>query len=147
MDQLVYLKNMMVGVARPFGDFLNTVTRQALDVADPANKRDGFTTLSSYWLISLPEHEWGILVRLQEKFKNLSNESITLITSLEEIIRTGTKTSFAHDRVLQRFFRDQGLSEAGNLPLVPGLESVRVGLPLSAYSNYLDQYDVAKKPV
>ena len=85
-----------------------------------------------------------MLSGLQERFKNLSNESITLITSLEEIIRTGTKTSFVHDRVLQRFFLGRGFKKAENLPLVPELTSVAAGMPLPTYRDYLERYEVIR---
>lgn len=145
-EDLAGLKQTIVESAVPFGDFLNTVPKAALDAVDPDNRRDGFTYLCSYWRIALSEKAWKVLVRLQDKFKNLSNESITLITSLDEIIRTNTKTSFAHDRVLQQFFARCGIAEAKDLPLVPGLKSVEVGMPMPSYAAYLDQYEVAKRP-
>ena len=45
------LKRVMTNSAIPFGDFLNTIPKAALDSADSENKRDGFTTLASYWEI------------------------------------------------------------------------------------------------
>ncbi len=93
------------------------------------------------------ETDWAALVFLQQKFGNLSNESLTLITSLSEIVRTNTKTAFAHDRVLQRFFLTQGLKEAHDLPLVPTLKSLEAGKPLPTYRDYLEQYDVSRKPI
>jgi hypothetical protein len=144
---LDWLKRVIVGSAVPFGDFLNTTPKAALDAADPTNKREGFTTLSSYWAVPLREDAWKDLVALQSKFGNLSNESMTLITSLDEIIASGTKTSFAHDRVLQCFCLNRGLPAAKDLPLVPGLQSVWMGPALQTYEEYLERYDVAKKPV
>jgi len=146
-EDLDNLKRAIVMSATPFGDFLNTVPKTALDAADPTNKRDGFTSLISYWVAPLQEDVWESLLRLQRKFKNLSNESITLVTSLTEIVQTNTRTSFAHDRVLQRFFLHHGLEAAKNLPLVPDLSSVEAGMPLSTYNDYLERYEVAKRPV
>lgn len=146
-ESLSDLKRVIIDSAMPFGDFLNTVEKAALDAADPANKRDGFTDLSSYWVIALQENTWKNLLRLQMKFKNLSNESCTIITSLEEIIRTDTKTAFAHDRVLKRFFLQHGLALANDLPLVPNVQSREAGMPLPTYKDYLEQYEVAKRPV
>lgn len=140
------LKRVIVESAVPFGDFLNTVEKTALDAADPENKRDGFTYLSSYWTIALQEDAWADLLRLQGKFKNLSNESLTLVTSLDKIIKTKTKTAFAHDRVLQLFFLRHGLVAARNLPLVPNVESVEAGMPLPTYKDYLQRYDMARRP-
>ncbi|MEK9173238.1 MAG: hypothetical protein AAB594_01535 [Patescibacteria group bacterium] len=130
----------------PFGDFILTVERKVLDRADPKNSRDGFSGLCSYYLSPISEESWGHLSSLQQTFGNLSNESVTLITSLGKIIETGTKTAFGHDQILQRFFLSRGLSEAENLPLVEGIASQSVGGPLSLYSEYLEQYDILKRP-
>lgn len=144
---LQHLKDAILVSAVAFGDYLNTVPKAALDAADPANKRDGFTTLVSYWLVRLVEDDWRRLCSLQSKFGNLSNESLALVTSLDEIIQTNTKTAFAHDRVLQEFFYQFGYTNAEQFPLVPGLESVRKRTsPFSSYAEYLDHYDVAKMP-
>ena len=145
-DELARLKRVMVRTAIPFGDFLNTIPKAALDAADPQNKREGFTALCSYWQIPLGENNWARLVDLQTRFNNLSNESITVVTSLEEIIRTDTKTAFGHDWVLKEFFLDHGLKDAENLPLVHGTESVYAGMPMDSYNQYLRCYDVARHP-
>jgi len=145
-ERLNRLKDAIIKSAMPFGDYLNTVTKLALDSADSENKRDGFTTLSSYFVVSLSEDSWEILLGLQKKFNNLSNESLTMVTSLDEIIRTKTKTAFSHDGALKDFFLNHGLSVAKDLPTVSGCYSEKVGLPLSSYEAYLEQYEVAKKP-
>ncbi len=144
--QLKYLKAVISESAVPFGAFTNTITKVAMDTVDPENKRDNFIVLACYWTVPLAEPEWQKLRDLQQRFGNLSNESITLLTSLDEIIATGVKTSFAHDRVLQRFFLAMGFSEAKNLPLVEGLESVFEGPVLASYEDYLEQYEIAKRP-
>ncbi|MDD2731748.1 MAG: hypothetical protein PHI53_00970 [Candidatus Pacebacteria bacterium] len=146
-ETLSQIKKVIFSSAAAFGDFLNTVTRAALYAADPDNEREGFTTLASYWMVSLREDIWKDLRRLQKRFKNLSNESITLFTSLGQIICNNIKVAFAHDRVLQRFFLAHGLRGADNMPLVPGLKSEGVGMPLQSYQEYLKRYEVAKKPI
>lgn len=147
LQTLRQLKRMISSSARPFGDFLNTVSKSAMDATDPDNTRDGFTSLVSYYTIGLDENDWWRLSELQSKFGNLSNESITMMTSLDDIIRTETKTAFAHDRVLRQFWLNLELHKASQLPLVPGLESVPVGKPFNSYAEYLERYEVAKKPV
>lgn len=143
------LKGAILLAPMTFGDYLNTVPKAALDAADPANTLDGFTTLVSYWLVRLVEKDWRLLCDLQNKFGNLSNESLTVVTSLDEIIRTDTKMAFGHDRVLQEFFHEFGYyTKAERLPLVPLLESVKErSSPFYTYNEYLEHYDVAKKPV
>ena len=141
------LKDTMVRNAYAFGDYLNTVPKSALDAADPSNKRDGFTTLTSYWTIHLRANDWENLCAFQRKFGNLSNEAVTMITSLNEIVRTNTKTAFSHDMVLRNFFRSFNYELAEELSLVPGLESVKVASsPFHSYAEYLERYDVAKMP-
>lgn len=146
-ENLEYVKRTILVSVTPFGDFLNTVSKTALDAADPDNKRDSFTTLTSYWAVPLDEIDWEMLLALQNKFENLSNESVTLVTSLDKIIKEGTKTAFAHDRVLQSFFLMRGLPAALELPLVPDLQSVWMGSTLPTYEAYLERFEVTKKPV
>ena len=145
-QDLEYIKAVIKTSAFEFGDYLDTVSKDALDAADPENKRDGFTTLASYWQVPLERDQWQVLTRLQKKFGNLSNESITLVTSLDEIVRTGTKTAFGHDGVLKLFFQLRGYVAAQYFPLVAGVKSVFAGPPLATYEAYLEKYDVAKKP-
>ncbi len=144
---LANIKNLILWDAEPWGDFLNHIPRSALNAADPENKRDGFTTLTSYYTTGLAEGAWGILCHLQDKYKNLSNESVTMVTTIDEIVRAKTHTAFAHDRVLSGFFQFKGVRSAERMPLVPGLSSIKMGMPLATYADYLNKYDVAKKPV
>lgn len=123
----------------PFGDFLNVLK------FPESTSIKHFQYLASYFAVPLEEDIWEILVRLQRKFRNLSSESLTLLTSLREIIETGTKTTYAHDRVLQLFFQKIGL-DARNLPIVPGGECIPMGLPMDSYTNYLACYEVGKRP-
>lgn len=132
--------------ALPFGDYLNTVTAEAMTAADPQNKRGGFTTLASYYLVPVLEPLWNELTRLQNKFGNLSNESITLITSLGEIVERKLCAAFGHDRVLQEFFLSAGLKRAREMALVPHITSVPAHRPFPTYNDYLAIYDVAKRP-
>lgn len=145
--QLNLLKHVICSGLVPFGSFLNNIPKSALDATDPKNQKPGFMSLVSYFTVGLDEAEWTILEILQDKTGNLSNESVTRITTLDEIVRTGTLTAFAHDRVLRGFFLSHGFDQARNLPLVPGLESIPVGMPLSTYSEYMEHYQIEKKPV
>ena len=142
---LCMLKQGITELAQPFGDFVTTISTSVLDAADPGNTREGFSFLGSYFAVPLPEDVWSVMLALQEKFGNLSNSSMSLVTSLDQIIATNTRW-FAHDRVMQQFFREMGFVAAEQLPLVPGISSVRVGIPLDTYAEYLDRYDVAKMP-
>lgn len=140
------LKSLILNGLVPFGDFLDTVTKEAMDSADPANKREGFTVLSSYFTVGLDEDAWAKLVRLQTKFGNLSNESVTLITSLKKIVESGTKTAFGHDGPLQAFFASHGLPLAAQLPMVPGTSCLFIGAPRNSYTDYALDFTPAKRP-
>jgi hypothetical protein len=140
------LKSVIQNSLTPFADFLDTVSKDAMDSVDPANKREGFTVLSSYFTVGLDEEIWAKLVCLQEKFGNLSNESVTLITSLSKIIESNTYTAFGHDRPLQMFFASHGLADAAKLPLAEGVNSLFIGAPRSSYADYAGDFTAAKKP-
>jgi hypothetical protein len=145
-ETLDLIKAMLQRNLRPFGDFINTIPKSVLDAADPENSRDGFCGLCSYFIVAVDDAYWEKLVDLQRKFGNLSNESITLITSLDQIIKSGTKTAFGHDRVLQRFFDLMGCKNSSELPLVDGITSEAVGNPLATYQDYVNRYTILKKP-
>lgn len=145
-EKLNDLKRFITGVREPFGDYIIDMPKEVFDRADPENKREGFNVLVSYWLIALSEIQWGQLVSLQDSFANLSNESVTIITSLEEIVDVGIKSAYGHDRPLQEFFLAQGFQLAKKLPLVDGIACRKVGMPLASYPDYLGTYDVKRKP-
>ena len=140
------LKQVMIENCIPFGDYINVVTKEVLDLADPKNESDGFTSLVSYWIVALNEAYWQNLTKLQNRFGNLSNESITVITTLDEIVREGVKIAFGHDRVLQQFFLCYGLELARNIQLIDGIFSQEVGKPMASYKDYLEKYEIKKKP-
>lgn len=142
------LKRAMIENCTPFGDYINTIPKTVLDEADPQNKRDGFIVLISCWTVALNEEHWQQLSRLQRKFKNLSNESITIIISLHEIVKARVKIAFGYDRILQQFFLSHGLESAKRIQLINNISSVKVGEPMASYNNdYLVKYEAAKKPI
>ena len=134
---LAELKQIITENCTPFGDFLYHFR---------ISQKESLMPLVSYWLVALREDEWDRLVNLQKKFGNLSNESITIITSLKEIIETGTRVAFGHDRALQKFFLSFGLSDAHQMPLMGGITSKEMGKTLVSYEEYMAQYDIKRKP-
>ncbi|HEB46698.1 MAG TPA: hypothetical protein ENI19_03260 [Candidatus Nealsonbacteria bacterium] len=140
------LKQVIAEGLVPFGDYINTIPKSVLDRSDPENERDGFSALVSYWAVALDEQRWKEITALQEKFGNLSNESITLVTSVDEIIEVGVKTAFGHDRPLKEFFLCYGLHSAQQFPLINGISSQEIGKPLASYQEYLERYEILKKP-
>lgn len=148
VDRLRDLKRTIMGSLEPFGDCMNRITRKALETADPGTSREGFVSLVSYWTCALSESTWRDLSALQERFGNLSNESITLITSLDEIVRTKTKIAFGHDYALKDFFTSKGLgTKVQKLTIVPHITNTPLGAPFQTYDEYLTRYEVAKHPV
>ena len=148
-DHLLSLSAVKEAINRmlmPFGTYLNTVTKEAMTRADPGNTREGYTGLSCYWLAPLDEQTWHVLVKLQSDFGNLSNESLTVMTNVHEIVERQICGAFAHERVLQRFFLAMGFQEAKRMPLTEGTASVCAGSALASYEDYLEIYDVQKRP-
>jgi len=130
-----------------FGAFLNTVTHITLRRADPTHQEGEICYLACCWRISLEKEYWSLLQVLQERYGNLSNESHTVLLSLDEIITKRMQCAAGYDRVLKRFFLDMGLSRAKKLPLVKDIRSLYKGTILASYQDYLHQYDIARKPI
>ena len=146
LSDLKILKKEIIKRCNPFGMYFNTVTKKALDSADTNNTRNGFTSLVSYYTSGLCEKCWHILRRLQKKFGNLSNESITVITDLEDILRVKTMIAFGHDHVLKHLFQRR-YSEADKLIMVPNIESKFFTSDMNrTYEEYLEIFDVLHQP-
>ncbi len=143
---LEHLKYLFGYSALPLGDYINTVTMTAKLSADQNSKGGDSINLSSYFKVSVEEGDWELLTGLQKKYGNLSNESITLITSLDEVLETEQKTAFAHDAALQDFFLRQGLRQAVDMPHVEGTSGTFVGMPMGSYDKYKAIYEIAKMP-
>lgn len=142
------VKNAMLSAITPFADILITVPKTLFDSADPENKRGDTTVLASYFTIGLPKADWDKLVRLQEKYGNLSNESETLVTTVGGMIKEDTKVSWGHDRALYNFFLTQrtGCDYDYNVSLLDGIVTKNLGAPLSSYDEYKELYEIAKQP-
>ena len=144
--RLEYVVGTIAASMCPFGSYLNTVTSEAIQGAEPGSKREGFTTLACYWVAPLDEKSWEVLTQLQAKFGNLSNESVSMVTSLGEILQKNLSGAFAHEQVLRDFFESFGLTEAKKIRIVGGQTSEFAGPILGSYANYLEKYDIEKKP-
>jgi len=145
-DKLLYLKEVFTATAKPFGDFLVTVPKSVLDRGVPNNIRPGYTSILSYWKISVNEEDWATLSELHERYGNLSNESIGVIISLDEIIQTNRYTCCGHDQIMQKFFKEMRCVGADEYPLLADITCERVHMPLDSYDSYLELYDVVRRP-
>lgn len=143
---LVRLKQAFIEAAKPFGDFLVTVPKSVLDRNVPDNTRPGYSALFPYWLVPVKEWEWAMLETLHEKFGNLSVESLAVITSLDEIIRTGRYTCCGHDLVMKEFFTQMGVAHAENYPLLDGILCEYMRMPLDSYKEYTERYTILRTP-
>lgn len=143
---LAHLKRVMCDQMAPFGDYIVHVSRQTLDAADPGNSREGFTYLTSYFMVGLSEDNWSRIERLQKKFGNLSNESISMITSLTEIVVSQTACAYGHEHGLGDFFIEIAKVADQPLPILSGTSGLRIGSPCDSYTQYLQQFEVARKP-
>jgi len=143
--ELERLKKVFMETAQPFGDFRVTVPKSVLDRV-PGNTRPGYSALFPYWLVPVNEEDWTSLVKLHEKFGNLSIESVAVIVSLDQIISEPIYTCCGHDRILQRFFREMGCAGADRYPLLEDITYEYMGMPMDSYADYLDRYEILRKP-
>ena len=133
----------------PFGDYHVYIPKAVFESADPGNpKLSDNTHLVSYYDCPLDEEMWAKLERLQKKFGNLSNESVSTITSLAKIVETQVRIAYGHGPALQEFFRRKvGDGQEELMNLIPGIKVTYMGLSLTTYALYLERYTVAKKPI
>ncbi len=132
----------------PLSARVNTTSREAMQAADSASTREGFSTLCFYYAIFVSGDLWEELERLQREYGNLSNESVTLMTTLAEIDRAERRCCFGHDNGLMDYNEMYG-SFGGTLPTVPGVTSERLVGFLGGNETYeaiLREFTVAKRP-
>jgi hypothetical protein len=143
---ILSLKKAITKEKNPFGDYVINIPKKVLDRADSNNKRDGIISLVSYWVVPLSEEDWGNLVTLQERFRNLSSESTSEVISLEEILKGENLFAYGHDRQFQEFFLSKDLSEAKEMALIEGISSQKMGTPLESFKEYEERYKVKRTP-
>ena len=100
-------------------------------------------------MIPLEKKAWEQLEYLQEKYGNLSNESITVITSAEQIVSEGRYAAFGYDKQLFEFFQHMTLCDSYTLrmfPHVPGVNAFELGPVLDTYEVYLRNYTILRTP-
>lgn len=145
IERFAMVKEAMLSAITPFMDALITVPKTIFDSADPENRRGDTTVLASYFTIGLQKTDWDELVRLQEKYGNLSNESETLIVTYKEMINTkDMKVSWGHDYAMLKFFEQY--IPYPKILLTKEIVWKPLGEPMSSYAEYEELYDIAKKP-
>jgi len=126
--------------AAPYRVHIVTVPERVFRRGESKYSKGDVKTLVSYYTIGLAEFEWAFLAALHQKFGNLSNESITLITSLDEIVEMGFQVSWGHDQALRMFFLDHGFEKARKMAMVPGITTRYLGQPANSYKTYLERF-------
>ncbi len=129
---LEFIKQEIRTSAKPFADFLIHIPGTVY----PNNPELGNRiVVGSFWSVPLNDAAWFKLIRLQEKFGNLSIESNSKILTLEEIPRMNYKFMPGIDRILNIFY--QGLFIKSNIKERSDIIINPLGLPLEKYSDYL----------
>jgi hypothetical protein len=142
-QELERLKQVVANGYEPFQDYIQLISEEVFKSKDPQYNKGSFQGLCSVWECGLSDDDWDSLVNLQALSGNLSNESVTLITSLDEIVETRWEIGWGEDSMLRDFFVSKGVGkDCDKFPLIPELIVMRVGMPLSSYEDYLKTYEV-----
>lgn len=128
----------------PFVDAISLIPKCVFDSSDTQNKRGDIQALLSNYLVPLEKDVWNELVRLQKTYGNLSNESLSVLLTFDEIRHKKLRVSWGHDRALDLFCRTY-VDDKG-IPLVEGIVWQNHGRPMRSYAEYEELYDVAKRP-
>lgn len=144
------VKRAIISAAHYYCATINTVSKEAMDVADPKNERQGFSSLAVYFECGLSDETWAKLEALQKKFGNLSAEALTVMTSKTDIILDDAKVAFGHDAALADFLKAKGHNVEG-FPTVHGVSTRFIGTTsdvelFSSYAEMLTHFNPTKRP-
>jgi hypothetical protein len=140
------LKGAICSKELALGTYLCKIGKEALGMDSSGSAYDEFLVLSSYWRVPLDDGLWELLESLQRKFGNLSCESQTCVTSLDEILSSGARVAFGHDEALREFFASIGLPRGRSILPTPGIRSVFAGWNSKTYEECLRRCDIAQRP-
>ncbi|MFA6354569.1 MAG: hypothetical protein WCX12_02720 [Candidatus Paceibacterota bacterium] len=132
--------------AKPFGVFSQKVSRSLFDSGNLKNRADDHTGLISVFEVPLEDDTWLLLMNLQEKFGNLSNESQSTATSVWEILKRGIQLAWGEDRILMQHFLRHGIDEAAGMRLMPFINLKYWGPVADNYDTYLQSMEIEKIP-
>ncbi len=131
--------------AKPYGAFIQTVEKSIFNMKNPQNKQGRYEGLCHVFTVPLSDQEWSSLVDLQHRFGNISNEAQSMVTSLEDIIAKNIPIGWGQDRILKKFFKEHGLSEADQMLLMSNTQAEQVSFE-NSYDEVLKRYQVEKIP-
>lgn len=141
------LKEEIENATFHFGDYILTIPREVFLKADPQSLQTSQVALLSVFEAGLDEANWEKLVELQQGFGNLSCESESCILAIDEIIRRTIFGQAGQDQILQRFFEQKGIAQGRRIPMKSGVIVEPVGSCLGDYGNYLERFDVERRPI
>lgn len=145
IDDLSRLKQVIISNLKPFADFLTFVPESLFQQKEPGFNKGDFNIHCSVFESGVSDDDWETLLRLQKLAGNLSNESVSIVTSLDEILKNSWGIAWGHDYILKEFFESKDLS-TNRFPLIPEIEVEKLSEPLSSYGDYLQKYEVDRKP-
>jgi len=140
-EDLLYVVREIPRNSRPLGVFL---LRDEESDAPPG--------LVAYFDSRLDRDASGMLMRLQKRFGNLSGETQTVITTIDEMVETEDTFAFGHDRPFQIIALSMGLEAAVSLNLADGYSAERLPwemeqLVISApYSEATKHFNPQRRP-
>lgn len=143
---LKLIKNSIIKGGQVFGDFLITIPKKMMRREDQSLPYDRTSYICSYYFVALSDEIWEKLLELQKRFKNLSNESTTIITSVNKIVKYNLKIAFGHDKVIKKFLALKKVGGLKRFPVTNGIRVETLGRPLGSYREYLEKYSVARIP-
>ena len=134
--RLSHLRAAIRDAAKPFQDYLFEIPRNVFLKANPGYTKGDGRELATIIEVPLPDEMWALLVELQERYGNLSNESDSCIITLEEAVRGRLRLSWMVAYILRDFWASKGIALAEQTPLHEGVLSRRLGMPREHYSLY-----------
>jgi len=142
---LAYVTSVIQDSLELFGDFLISVSTEGF-LAGCGKKKPPVRVLCSYHTTLLKDNVWQELAELQNNFGNISTESMSLITSLPEIVARSLRVGWGHDQVLRNCWLGFGFPEADDMKIVPGIDVRFLGHPYRSYIPYQECFDFAHTP-
>lgn len=130
---------------RAFGDYYIRTPERLIQTLQPEYLGGDLTALFSIFTVGLEDDEWDRLAHLQAKFGNLSNESQSVIISIDQVLAGSIAFASGYDQIARDFWISQGFPAAAGIP-IQEIEVVRIGDLLASYVDYLARYDVLNRP-
>lgn len=146
-ESLAELKECVRNNAQAMGDFIFHTPAEVFARVPQKKVREALTALVSFYAVPVPYGLWNELSRIQEKFENISNESVTVLTTVGEIVKNNLAFGWGQEKLLTHFmYVTQERKSMWYFPGVSGIEMEAMGDPLPSYDEYLKKYEITKHP-